>query len=283
MDLISLVYDLITLAAGVFCLGGLFVSLLRQKNEVLRHYFVFYGAFSAFMLMTVIRAYFREGSDDASLMSVLTHVQLALVFLSLFLFVSLINRVLIVPAGRIVNIILLGCTIVAYIWGLQEKDAFQAGYDEIFDILMLLYSLVVYLVYKKNVKNEVLRRSMRYAFFSLLLFIPGLILDEVVLGHGSKLHTVPILYVAIGIFTFLSFREIQTSVDSKKIPEPGKTSPDFGFTEREAEVADLLLRGYSYARIAQTLVISISTVRTHVTSIYKKAAVNSRYELMNLF
>jgi len=283
VDLIAFAYYLLTLSAGVFCLGGLFVLMFRQKNEVLRHYFIFYSAFSIFMMMTVIRTFVLDTGASDDTMTIMTHLQLLTVFLTLFLFVSLVNRVLIVPAGKIVNIVLLGCTILAYLFGLQENDAFRAGTDEIFDILLLLYCLIIYLIYRKNIKNSVLRKSMRYTFFCILLFIPGLILDEIVFAHGSKLHIVPVFYIAIGILTFFGFRAWETSLANAGTATPVKTAVEFGFTERETEVMELLLRGYSYIRIAETLIISISTVRTHVTSIYKKSSVNSRYELMNLF
>jgi DNA-binding NarL/FixJ family response regulator len=55
----------------------------------------------------------------------------------------------------------------------------------------------------------------------------------------------------------------------------------FSITERENEVIILLLKGYAYNKIAETLCISLSTVRTHVMNIYKKVGINSRYELYN--
>lgn len=47
---------------------------------------------------------------------------------------------------------------------------------------------------------------------------------------------------------------------------------------REAEVLDLLARGYLYKEIADKIGISFSTVRTHVRHIYEKLHVRSRTE-----
>lgn len=54
------------------------------------------------------------------------------------------------------------------------------------------------------------------------------------------------------------------------------------FTEREAEIATLLIKGKTYRMIAGQLHVSENTVKTHVKNIYSKAGVQNRTELMNL-
>lgn len=53
-------------------------------------------------------------------------------------------------------------------------------------------------------------------------------------------------------------------------------------TERESEIADLLIKGKTYRMISAELHVSENTVKTHVKNIYSKARVQSRIELMNL-
>ena len=55
-----------------------------------------------------------------------------------------------------------------------------------------------------------------------------------------------------------------------------------GLSPREAEVLVFLARGFTPAYIAKSLVLSISTVRTHVRNIYRKLNVNKREELIHL-
>jgi DNA-binding CsgD family transcriptional regulator len=55
-----------------------------------------------------------------------------------------------------------------------------------------------------------------------------------------------------------------------------------GITVRELEVCDLLLEGYSAAKIAQKLYVSESTVRFHLRNIYGKLHVHSKQELLDL-
>lgn len=53
-------------------------------------------------------------------------------------------------------------------------------------------------------------------------------------------------------------------------------------TEREGEIAALLIKGNTYRMIAGELHVSENTVKTHVKNIYSKAGVQSRTELMHL-
>ena len=55
-----------------------------------------------------------------------------------------------------------------------------------------------------------------------------------------------------------------------------------GLTEKEAEVARLLLKGLSNEEIASATSNSDKTIRQHVTSVYRKAGVSSRAEFFHL-
>ena len=59
-----------------------------------------------------------------------------------------------------------------------------------------------------------------------------------------------------------------------------RLSQECGLSPREADVFAMLARGYAPAYIAETLIVSDSTVRSHVKSIYRKLGVNSREELI---
>ena len=50
------------------------------------------------------------------------------------------------------------------------------------------------------------------------------------------------------------------------------------FTNREIEVLDLLVKGFSNKRIAETLLITDHTVKAHLESIYDKLKVNNRVQ-----
>ncbi len=54
-------------------------------------------------------------------------------------------------------------------------------------------------------------------------------------------------------------------------------------TERESEIASLLLTGKTYRMIAGELHVSENTIKTHVKNLYSKAGVQNRTELINIF
>ena len=57
---------------------------------------------------------------------------------------------------------------------------------------------------------------------------------------------------------------------------------DLGLTDRERDVAELAVSGYSYAQIARDLFVAHSTVGYHLSNIYAKCGVSSRHELTAL-
>ena len=65
--------------------------------------------------------------------------------------------------------------------------------------------------------------------------------------------------------------------------EVEKMSAYYQLTARETEVLVLLLKGYNNARIAHDLVLSDSTVKSHIYNVYRKLGVHSRQAIIDLF
>ncbi len=64
--------------------------------------------------------------------------------------------------------------------------------------------------------------------------------------------------------------------------QAARIQEQFRLSAREAEVMELLARGNSVARIAEVLVVSENTVRTHSKRIYTKLDIHKRQELVDL-
>ena len=62
-------------------------------------------------------------------------------------------------------------------------------------------------------------------------------------------------------------------------PKPSPAQPLESLTEREEEVLLTVARGLSNAEIAETLHISLSTVKTHLASLMQKLDARNRVEI----
>lgn len=57
---------------------------------------------------------------------------------------------------------------------------------------------------------------------------------------------------------------------------------EYNLSDREIEVTVLVLEGYNNQKIAQQIFLSVPTVKTHVSNVFKKTGVQNRFELMSL-
>jgi len=62
----------------------------------------------------------------------------------------------------------------------------------------------------------------------------------------------------------------------------GKMQAAFDLTQREVETALYLLNGYTMPQIADTLCVSIDTVRSHCKNLYRKTGIHKKQELVRL-
>lgn len=78
----------------------------------------------------------------------------------------------------------------------------------------------------------------------------------------------------------LPFRQAGEKIDPANAPSPTPPSPEGqGLTPREIEILDLLAGGIGNKEIAKRLGVSVTTVRSHLSSTYEKLGVDSRVGL----
>jgi len=87
-------------------------------------------------------------------------------------------------------------------------------------------------------------------------------------------------FVVTNIFSNIETRYIVEIMHHKKSVSPEFIKIYNTLTYREKEVLDCIASGYNNEQIRQSLTISINTIRTHISNLYKKFDVNSRVELL---
>lgn len=147
--------------------------------------------------------------------------------------------------------------------------------------LMILHGFVAlfHLKAARGREEEGLLRGIAITFFPLIVLFP---LDLIFFSdHSFKLGYAVFSIFAIQLYLFISrhyFREYET--------DPGPLgdallSKREDLSEREREIAGLLIKGKTNKEIADILFISVNTVKSHIKSIYRKLGVNNRIQLVH--
>ena len=150
-------------------------------------------------------------------------------------------------------------------------------------------SIVASMVFVQRTKPQqrLAHREKTERLFSLLFLI--LVPASLVAGYVLELDeaglrigfTIPLVFILLSASKLtddlqrLSLFKLGADVNEQHFK-------NYGLTAREQEIAILLGQGRTYKQIGEALFISMPTVKTHASKIYKKCGVKSRAELMQL-
>ncbi|HPN36861.1 MAG TPA: helix-turn-helix transcriptional regulator, partial [Melioribacteraceae bacterium] len=149
-------------------------------------------------------------------------------------------------------------------------------------IIVILYNFSLLII---KYKNESITESKVKLFKFIILFgvsLPCIISDTFFLEEiGFKLF--PLIYIVFGAYFLNYFLSINRSYTIYNKVENIKSELQnrYMLTEREVDVALLLIKGASYKEIAEKLYISINTVKSHLQNIYQKTEVSNKMQLLN--
>lgn len=150
--------------------------------------------------------------------------------------------------------------------------------------LLYAYLLVLVVRHRHRVKGRFGRVSVRTAIVALAVIIPAMALEDLYLlvsEEPPRVLTDPLAFLVLtGGTTFFTllfvFRRQRYGLESEDLETMASRH---GLSDREQEVALLLLQGLKYKEIADRLCISLDTVKTHVSRVYRKTSTSSRTDL----
>ncbi len=165
--------------------------------------------------------------------------------------------------------------------------------NDIFIFLLPFYSIVLFFIYYKRVKNIVITRIIRSIIIISIFFLPILFLENFNLNINIDYRNFSILHFRLLTFPlyYLIFNLILLFYGIKyihMISLPGLKDFNislefikrFNITKREKELIHLIYEGCSNKQIGNQLFISPATVRNHLHNIYEKTGSKNRVELL---
>lgn len=158
-----------------------------------------------------------------------------------------------------------------------------------FLVITLYYGLLYYILLQllrlmKQIPDTIKLGLKRISFVYLFVLFPYMFIDDILMAFNISFFY---NFSKAAAFISISFSVIFLSITalSKKHraiqsdEEISAFSEASGFTKREEEIFPELLKGKTYKEIGQKLFISVDTVKTHVSRIYKKTRVSAKQEL----
>lgn len=278
-----LAYLFVCFAVGVACLGAAVGLATRRRDALSRAFLAFYTALSILVTASLVLAFadVAPGTISDPVRQVFQYLESIVgfygVMLTLPLLVFRVFHIEDPPRERVLIAVVLATL------GLQHVTEFALGstpWDQRGDwledgVLIVVLAWSFWLAYAHRGSADAERPLATRVFALLVVGAPALFYD-IFLGEGWGLRLYPLLYSATSVVV------TWTLVQEEPGPEaaPPRVAAGWGLSERELEVADQVARGLSNKDIASALHISPNTVKTHLRTIFEKAGIRSRFELI---
>lgn len=152
-------------------------------------------------------------------------------------------------------------------------------------ILSVVTSMLIVFRTKPKKQFAHMEKTERQFALAFLVLIPIIVVFNFL--FEEQYNQLQIGFVIPLIFILLATNKIYDDLKRLSIVQ-GKLEPkeqqfkNYNFTKREEEIATLLFEGHTYKSIAEQLYISLPTVKTHASNVYKKCGVKTRHELVSL-
>ena len=147
----------------------------------------------------------------------------------------------------------------------------------IFLMVSVFASMIMIRRSKPGIKIKHRERIERITAITVLTLLPLFLFLEYYFQTNVPI-TMIVFFIILASSKFLDDLNRLSLLKDQNELKPSQ-SKNFGLTQREQEVAALLVKGSTYAKIGEELFISMPTVKSHVSNIYRKVGVKNKMEL----
>jgi DNA-binding CsgD family transcriptional regulator len=302
MEDLQIAYYLSVIMVGFAVLAIAGFWAFKTKDTDLRNFCVLYALFTLVLIVSVLRQYLSlnvEGytAETWYLLLGLDQVFSSAVIVAVIHFFLGIYQI---SSRKIISTVFFIALLIAFgllysplgaVFNAEEEAIhFGIGYNISSVWYMLSFTFAIVLGYgflrrswNTEKRNFVLGLLVfaTFGYIESLIGFPGsLQMHKVSFGQDTNFLYSSIPYVLYGLFLIVYFLNysLPTPVGLDQLSESFLST--YNVTEREREIIQMVIQGKSNADIANELVISLATVKTHLHNIYQKVGVDSRYDLL---
>lgn len=168
-------------------------------------------------------------------------------------------------------------------------DDYLNKFTDLFSYIIIIELFMILIININTISTKIKNYAIKFiALLILLGFLDDFLIG--ILNFPDDLETSVSFEIALIIFLIILILKKIKKLKKESITivnEPLDNFEDkfieYGITDREKEIVYLILEGKSNKEIAESLFISINTVKIHIYNIYRKLNINKRGDIYNIF
>jgi DNA-binding CsgD family transcriptional regulator len=288
---------------GIISLFNSFIIYIKTREKVIKFYLNLFFGLSIQILTNIAINYYLIISQiyNHLFINILLMCVTFSIFLMTFCIITSINSIYDISI-KFLNYILIILLSAFFILFLSESNIdyknniiISNNFAYLTGVLPLsiLYAIIVGIINNKKLKNINDKRNIFILIILTIIFFPlflysfkDVLLTRVIILKANVINMIPFsaFYIILSIFFIYYVNRKYSVVLSQNIKNSNLPEDDFydkfNITQREKEILILILTGYDNKMIAQSLDISVNTVKVHINNIFQKTDVKSRFELI---